>query len=127
MPITCYLSINCKKHGISIQIILVGLYLSRHLLRGHLCEKVLVTGCAGFIGSNLVDRLLENGNKVVGIDNLSTGHLEFLDSALSNQNFTFHEIDLQETNSLVSYFNEIDTVFHLAANADVRFGAENLA
>jgi len=87
-------------------------------------KKILVTGCAGFIGSNLVDRLLENGNKVVGIDNLSTGHLEFLDSALSNQDFTFHEVDLQKPTLLASYFHEIDTVFHLAANADVRFGAD---
>jgi UDP-glucose 4-epimerase len=82
-------------------------------------KKVLVTGCAGFIGSNLVDRLLENGNKVVGIDNLSTGYLEFLDSALSNQDFTFHEVDLQETNSLASYFNEIDTFYHVFIHLNI--------
>ena len=47
-------------------------------MRGWFVEKVLVTGCAGFIGSNLVDRLLEIGHDVIGLDNLSTGRIEFL-------------------------------------------------
>ena len=49
--------------------------------------KFTVTGCAGFIGSNLVDRLLLNGHKVDGIDNLSTGRIEFLENAFKNTDF----------------------------------------
>ena len=87
-------------------------------------EKVLVTGCAGFIGSNLVDRLLEIGHDVIGLDNLSTGRIEFLASALSHDKFEFYQAELEQADAIVCYFNEVDTVFHLAANADVRFGAD---
>lgn len=85
-------------------------------------KNILVTGCAGFIGSSLVDRLLLQGYKVIGIDNLSTGHLRFLDDAIKQENFSFHELDLFNENSILSCFKEVDFVFHLAANADVRFG-----
>jgi UDP-glucose 4-epimerase len=87
-------------------------------------NKVLVTGCAGFIGSNLVDDLLSKGRIVVGIDNLSTGNLQYLEKALRNPNFRFIEQDLQNALELPMYFLGINTVFHLAANADVRFGIE---
>ena len=86
--------------------------------------KVIVTGCAGFIGSNLVDRLLTSGVSVVGIDNFSTGREEFLSAALENQNFVLHQLDLQASEKLASLFEDIDVVYHLAANADVRFGAD---
>ena len=85
--------------------------------------KVLVTGCAGFIGSNLVDHLLAKGAIVVGIDNYSTGRREFLTEAFANPNFLFHEIDLLSEENLAQIFKNIDFVYHLAANADVRFGA----
>jgi len=85
-------------------------------------NKVLVTGCAGFIGSNLVDDLLSKGSVVVGIDNLSTGNIHYLEKALRNPNFRFIEQDLQNASELPKYFLGINTVFHLAANADVRFG-----
>ena len=85
-------------------------------------NKVLVTGCAGFIGSNLVDDLLSKGRVVVGIDNLSTGNIHYLEKALRNPNFIFIEQDLQNASELPVYFLGINTVFHLAANADVRFG-----
>ena len=49
--------------------------------------KALVTGCAGFIGSNLVDRLLKNKWSVIGVDNLSTGQKEFLEIANKSQFF----------------------------------------
>lgn len=84
--------------------------------------RILVTGCAGFIGSTLTDRLLEEGHQVVGIDNLSTGQLNFLKDALRNQNFSFIEADIFSSPNLSPYFKGIDFVFHLAANADVRFG-----
>jgi len=86
--------------------------------------KVLVTGCGGFIGSNLVDSLLTAGVSVVGIDNFSTGRKEFLSDAMGNQNFELHELDLQDSEKLPALFKGVDFVYHLAANADVRFGAD---
>ena len=56
--------------------------------------RCIVTGCAGFIGSNLVDRLLREGHRVVGIDNFSTGQRKFLDEAIINQRFKLIEGDL---------------------------------
>jgi UDP-glucose 4-epimerase len=87
--------------------------------------KILITGCAGFIGSNLVDRLLKDGNKVIGVDNFSTGQLFFLKHALTNQNFKLCEVDLLDLDALKKIFSGIDMVFHLAANADVRFGTNH--
>jgi UDP-glucose 4-epimerase len=87
--------------------------------------KAIVTGAAGFIGSNLVDRLLQDGHVVRGIDNLSTGHLEFLDHARKCPGFEFREIDLLDCAALAPVFEGFDTVFHLAANADVRFGTNH--
>ena len=57
-------------------------------------KKILVTGCAGFIGSNLVKFLLNKKYQVIGLDNLSTGKKEFLNDALSNKFFIFHKVDL---------------------------------
>jgi len=84
----------------------------------------LVTGCAGFIGSNLVDRLLSMGYEVVGLDNLSTGKMEFIETALDNEKFNFFECDLYN-DDINKYFADIEVVFHLAANADVRFGTNH--
>jgi UDP-glucose 4-epimerase len=88
-------------------------------------ERLLVTGCAGFIGSNLVDRLLQRGHAVVGIDNFSTGQRRFIDSALTHPRFTLVEGDLLDDAALASAVVGCDRVFHLAANADVRFGTEH--
>ena len=87
--------------------------------------RCLVTGCAGFIGSQLVDRLLENGNEVIGIDNLSTGFEHFLENAFSSKKFTFARGDLLDQNFLQKTMVDCDIVFHLAANADVRFGTHH--
>lgn len=87
--------------------------------------RVVVTGCAGFIGSNLVDSLLSKGIHVVGIDNFSTGKNEFLSLANENSNFTLHELDLQDTKKIPAILEGADFVYHLAANADVRFGADS--
>jgi UDP-glucose 4-epimerase len=81
-----------------------------------------VTGAAGFIGSNLVDRLLRAGEVVVGYDNLSTGMSEFIASASRHRNFTFVQGDLLDTRSLTEAMRGASRVVHLAANADVRFG-----
>jgi len=58
-------------------------------------KKVLITGGAGFIGSNLVDRLLEQGNKVICLDNFATGKRENLKEALQNPNFKLIEGDIR--------------------------------
>jgi len=81
-----------------------------------------VTGAAGFIGSNLVDRLLGDGEVIVGYDNLSTGMPEFLASARRYRNFTFVHGDLLDTRALSEAMRGASRVVHLAANADVRFG-----
>lgn len=88
-------------------------------------NHVLVTGCAGFIGSHLVDRLLKMGLQVVGVDNFSTGQRRFLTDALKHPNFRLREIDLLDLDALKRAFAHSEAVFHLAANADVRFGTEH--
>jgi UDP-glucose 4-epimerase len=88
-------------------------------------EKIFVTGAAGFIGSNLVDRLLAAGKTVVGFDNLSTGQEKFLEQARSDARFTFCRGDLLDTPALGAAMRGCDFVFHLAANADVRFGTQH--
>jgi UDP-glucose 4-epimerase len=87
--------------------------------------KCIVTGCAGFIGSSLSDRLLKDGHKVLGIDNLSTGQLKFIEKCLDNSGFNFIEMDLLNIEQLKKIFSGYDIVFHIAANADVRFGTDN--
>ena len=87
--------------------------------------KCIVTGCAGFIGSSLSDRLLKEGHIVLGIDNLSTGQIRFMEKSSDNQRFNFVEMDLLNIEQLKKIFTGYDIVFHIAANADVRFGTEN--
>src|ERR1051326_795962 len=88
-------------------------------------KKAFVTGAAGFIGSNLVDRLLAAGTAVTGYDNLSTGLPEFLAAARQVNNFHFVHGDLLDIEALSSAMAGADIVFHLAANADVRFGLDH--
>lgn len=87
--------------------------------------KYIITGCAGFIGSSMLDRLLAQGHQVTGIDNFSTGQRRFLEGALKNPAFKLVEGDLLELPALTQAFSGGDTVFHFSANADVRFGAEH--
>jgi UDP-glucose 4-epimerase len=84
-----------------------------------------VTGAAGFIGSNLVDRLLADGIAVVGWDNFSTGQERFLEGAVRNSGFKLVRGDNLEPAGLKGAMRGCDFVFHLAANADVRFGTEH--
>ena len=84
-----------------------------------------ITGAAGFIGSNLADRLLANGETVLGYDNLTTGTMRFLELAGANPNFRFVKGDLLDAETLTQAMKGADFVFHLAANADVRFGTEH--
>jgi len=88
-------------------------------------NTIFITGVAGFIGSTLADRLLAAGKTVVGWDNFSTGQRRFLDGALKHQNFKLMEGDNLDLPALTKAMAGCDTVFHLAANADVRFGLEH--
>jgi len=88
-------------------------------------KKFIVTGCAGFIGSSLVDRLLSLGHEVIGVDNFSTGQREFIEKAMTSPHFQLLEIDLLDLLSLKKAFTGCEMVFHLAANADVRFGVNH--
>src|SRR5262252_8655846 len=87
--------------------------------------KAFVTGAAGFIGSNLVDRLLEAGHEVIGFDNFSTGFREFLRGACSHPRFRLIEGDLLDLDAVKGAIGDSEFVFHLAANADVRFGPDH--
>jgi UDP-glucose 4-epimerase len=88
-------------------------------------QNVFVTGAAGFIGSNLVDRLLAANAVVVGWDNFSTGQRDFLSMARKHPRFRLVQGDNLDLPRLSEAMAGSDFVFHLAANADVRFGLEH--
>lgn len=82
----------------------------------------IITGCCGFIGSSMVDRLLGLSHRITGIDNLSTGQYRFIDNALQNSNFEFIELDLLNLEQLKVAIKPANAIMHFAANADVRYG-----
>ena len=88
--------------------------------------NILVTGGAGFIGSHLCKRLVEDGQTVVAIDNLSNGSRENLKGLGECPQFSFYEFDVNNTIKLRRVFDthSFDMVFHLAANADTAKGEE---
>ena len=88
-------------------------------------KKVFVTGAAGFVGSNLVDRLLAEQISVVGWDNYSTGRIQFLSKAFKNPLFQFIQGDNLDQPALTHAMKGCDLVVHFAANADVRFGVDH--
>jgi UDP-glucose 4-epimerase len=87
--------------------------------------RAFVTGAAGVIGSNLVDRLLAAGHEVVGYDNQSTGQPEFIAAAAASPRFRLVEADLLDAVALREAMKGAEFVYHLAANADVRFGTDH--
>lgn len=87
--------------------------------------KYFITGGAGFIGSNLVDRLLAGGHEVMVYDNFSTGQERFLSAVSRSPKFTLIQGDLLDADRLTKALPSCDAVFHLAANADIRFGLEH--
>jgi UDP-glucose 4-epimerase len=82
--------------------------------------KAIVTGGAGFIGSHLVDRLLNNGYSVTVVDNMSCGHIDNLKQRLENPRLTVHTVDVRDGVQLDKIFEGHDVVFHLAAHANIR-------
>ena len=88
----------------------------------------VVTGGAGFIGSNLVDALLARGDRVTVIDNLSTGKLANLEQALAH-GVSLNEADVRDAQAVTEIFAQArpELVFHLAAQIDVRYSVENPA
>ena len=95
-------------------------------------KPILVTGCAGFIGSSLCESLLNKGFPVVGIDNFDDFYSRSikegnLANCLKNSNFTFHEIDINERDKLNSIKSDLALIIHLAAKAGVRPSIHNPA
>ncbi len=87
-------------------------------------RRIFVTGCAGFIGSHMVDALLRNDNDVVGIDNLTAGKMAFLSEAHRSKRFKLIPLDLLKKD-IAPAMSGCDVVFHFAANPDVRQGPSN--
>ncbi len=90
--------------------------------------RSVVTGVAGFVGSHLAERLLYSGHHVIGVDNLSSGKLENVAPFLSIPEFSFHEVDIRDRNSMMEIFKNsrpIDYFFHLAAVVSVPFSVEH--
>ncbi len=99
-----------------------GRILTRPVHRG---ERVIVTGGAGFIGSHLVDRLLDAGADVTVFDNLTSGNMRYLKGAEGRDGFTFVNGDVKDLDHLIQVMDGASAVYHLAANPDVRLGARD--
>ena len=82
--------------------------------------KYFVTGGAGFIGSHIVEKLIEQNLEVIVYDNFSTGKIKYLENLINNKNLNVIEGDLLDKDLLFKSMENIHTVFHIAANADVR-------
>tara|TARA_A100001035_G_C27779578_1_gene501008 strand:+ start:40 stop:1062 length:1023 start_codon:yes stop_codon:yes gene_type:complete len=99
--------------------------------------KILITGAAGFIGFHLCKKLLKDGYQIIGLDNINSyydinlklGRLKQLNKAdiKSKSNFTFKKVDLVKKEDIFQIFDEVkpDVIFHLAAQAGVRYSIEN--
>ncbi|MEM3700062.1 MAG: NAD-dependent epimerase/dehydratase family protein [Candidatus Bathyarchaeia archaeon] len=85
-------------------------------------QRIFITGGAGFIGSHIVDRLGQKRKEVIVFDNFSSGKLENIKQWLKNSNFTLVREDLLKPASILKPLSECETVFHLAANPEVRVG-----
>lgn len=85
--------------------------------------KILVTGAAGFIATNLIPRLIKAGHEVHGVDNFFLGKREFVERS---PEMRFHEMDLLDRDGVAALFAEVkpDRVWHLAANSDIGFGTK---
>ncbi|MEJ2241654.1 MAG: SDR family oxidoreductase [Candidatus Bathyarchaeota archaeon] len=88
-------------------------------------SKILVTGGAGFIGSHLVDRLIEKGYTVRVIDDLSTGEKQNIAQHKNNESFQFVEGDIRDFDLVKKCVKDVDAVFHEAALVSVTLSVEN--
>jgi UDP-glucose 4-epimerase len=94
--------------------------------------NILVTGVAGFIGSNLAKQFVADGKRVFGFDNLCRGNLSNLDSLQGNALFSFEEVDLSDLDAYkaalmqVMKTESISEVWHMAANSDIPAGISNM-
>ena len=84
--------------------------------------KILVTGVAGFLGSNLLDRLISENHKIIGVDNLSMGKLENIEHHLNDNNFQFLQNDVTERATFSRMDDDIECIIHLAAFKIPRYG-----
>lgn len=87
--------------------------------------KAFVTGGAGFIGSHLVDRLIDSGAQVTIYDNLSIGQKRFVQNHIDKGTARLVVADLLDFDTLSGHLRDSDVVFHLAANPEARWGIEN--
>src|ERR1700752_133961 len=85
----------------------------------------LITGGAGFIGSHIVDKLVRENVEVLALDNLVTGKLSNLSVSDGKKNFRFIKEDLNNTDGIRNALQNIETVFHMAADPEVRTGFDN--
>lgn len=95
-------------------------------------KNILITGVAGFIGSNLADKFIKNGDRVLGVDNLCRGATDNLTDLLDNPYFQFQNVDINNLDHfklVVANFNAIypiGEVWHMAANSDIPAGIANI-
>lgn len=87
--------------------------------------QIVVTGCAGFIGSNFVEELLKNGHRIVGLDNLLLGTKKQMSGIFGHPRFRFFKRDLLKPNTYRQLLKNQDLVIHLAANSDIPAGLES--
>jgi UDP-glucose 4-epimerase len=85
-------------------------------------RTALITGVAGFIGSNLARGLLNRGYKVIGIDNFSQGYKRNIENLLNNSFFSFYEGDVCNQRFVLKVTKKVDCIFHLAAYKIPRYG-----
>ena len=86
--------------------------------------RILLTGAAGFIATNLIPRLLDRGDEVFGVDKFFLGRRSFLKPFLGHERFHFSEFDLLDLDRVISTFEQAkpDLVWHVAANSDISYG-----
>lgn len=89
--------------------------------------RALVTGGAGFIGTHLVERLLNDGYEVIVVDNFTLGKQENTDKFLNNDKYKFYNIDISDNDKFCDELKDekIDIIYHLAANSDIQKGSKN--